>query len=104
MALKWPNKDPEEVLDYPVQFNEWLISGYDIQDTPGPTVTQEGTSDPGGLVDLIVDNIFVSGKSIITWLSGGTAGETYTFKMTAQDNATPTRTVVRRIKIKVSNK
>jgi hypothetical protein len=104
MALSWPAKDPEEVLDYPVQFDDWLIPGCNIENAPAPTVVQEGTSDPGGLTDLLVDNVFVAGKSIVTWLSGGTAGETYQFKITAQDDATPTRTVVRRVKIKVKEK
>lgn len=104
MALSWPAKDPEEVLDYPVQFDNWLITGFDILDSPAPTVAQEGVSDPGGLTDIVVDNVFVSGKAIVTWLSGGTVDETYTFKITAQDTGTPARTVVRRVKIKVKQK
>lgn len=102
MALVWPQKDPEEVLDYPVQFDDWLIPGLDI--AAGATVVQEGLSTPGGLSDLIVDNTFVSGKSIVTWLSAGTDGETYTFKITAMDTGTPIRTVVRRVKIKIKVK
>lgn len=102
MALAWPNKDPEEVLDYPVQFDDWLIPGCDI--AAGATVVQEGLSTPGGLVDLAVDGVFVSGKAIVTWLSAGTDGETYTFKITANDTGTPVRTVVRRVKIKIKVK
>lgn len=102
MALVWPNKDPEEVLDYPVQFDDWLVSGCDI--ASGATVVQEGTSEPGLLTDLVVDGVFVAGKSIVTWLSGGTADETYTFKITATDTGTPVRTVVRRVKIKIKTK
>jgi hypothetical protein len=102
MALVWPQKDPEEVLDYPVQFNDWLVSGLDI--ASGATVVQEGTSTPGGLTDLVVDGVFVAGKAIVTWLSAGTNGETYTFKITATDTGNPVRTVVRRVKIKVKTK
>lgn len=102
MALVWPQKDPEEVLDYPVQFDDWLVAGCDI--AAGATVVQEGTSTPGGLTDLTVDGAFVAGKSIVTWLSGGTSGETYTFKITANDTGNPVRTVVRRVKIKVKTK
>ena len=102
MALVWPNKDPEEVLDYPVQFDDWLIPGLDI--AAGATVVQEGLSTPQGLTDLIVDNVFVAGKSIVTWLSAGTDGETYTFKITAMDTGAPIRTVVRRVKIKIKVK
>ncbi len=102
MALTWPNKDPQEILDYPVQFDDWLVVGCDI--AAGASVVLEGSSTPGGLVDLIVDNVFVAGKSIVTWLSAGTDGETYTFKITAQDTGTPIRTVVRRVKIKIKVK
>ena len=102
MALKWPDKDPEEVLDYPVQFDDWLVDGCDI--ATGASVVQEGVSVEGGLTDLAVDNVFVVGKSIVTWLSGGTSGEKYTFKLTATDTGNPIRTVVRRIVIKVKTK
>lgn len=102
MALVWPQKDPEEILDYPVQFDDWLIAGLDI--AAGATVVQEGVSSPSGLTDIVVDGVFVSGKAIVTWLSLGTSGETYTFKITAQDTGTPIRTVVRRVKIKIKEK
>jgi len=105
VALTWPNKDPEEVLDYPVQFDDWLVPGCDIDSvTTPPTVVQEGTSVPGGLTDLVVDSIPVAGTALVVWLSGGTDNETYTFKITAQDTGTPVRTVVRRVKIKVKVK
>lgn len=102
MALSWPDKDPEEILDYPIQFDDWLIPGCDI--AAGATVVQEGVSLNGGLTDLIVDNVFVSGTSLVVWLSLGTIGEKYTFKVTAQDTGTPTRTVVRRVTIKIKAK
>lgn len=105
MALSWPEKDPEEVLDYPVQFDDWLVSGCDIDGVGSPpTVIQEGTSTPTGLTDLVVDATYVSGKSIVVWLSGGTTGDSYTFKITAADTGIPTRTVVRRVKIKIKDK
>ena len=104
MALKWPNKDPEEILDYPLQFDDWLVSGADIEGAPPPTVVQEGFSVPGGLTDIVVDSIAVAGKSIVTFLSLGTNGEKYTFKVVAQDTLTPTRTVVRRVTITVKEK
>lgn len=109
MALKFPNKDPEEVLDYPIQFDDWLVTGCDLNNgSPGfPTVDIESQT-PGNsaspLTPLSIDNIFVSGKAVVVWLSGGDAGETYTLKVTAQDNATPVRTVVRRVKITIKEK
>lgn len=105
MALSFPDKDPEEVLDYPVSFKDWLIPGCDIDGvTKPPTVVQEGTSTPNGLTDLVIDNVFVAGQSIVIWLSAGTSGESYLFKITADDTANPIRTVVRRVKIKVKDK
>jgi hypothetical protein len=102
MALVWPAKDPEEVLDYPVQFDDWLVPGCDL--AVGATVVQEGVSEPGGLTNLLVDAVFVAGKSLVVWLSSGTDGETYTFKIDADDTGTPVRTVIRRVKIKVKQK
>ena len=105
MALSFPEKDPEEVLDYPTNFTDWLVTGCDIDGvTNPPTVVQEGTSTPTGLTDVVVDAVFVAGKQIVTWLSGGTAGESYIFKITADDTGTPVRTVVRRVKIKIKQK
>jgi len=107
MALKWPDKDPQEILDYPIDLSLWLTTGSDIEATaPAPAVVQEGTSDPGGLTDIVVDNVFVAGKQIVVWLSLGTKDETYTFKATIADNQTAPqkRTLIRRVKIKVKEK
>ena len=99
--LKWPNKDPEEILDYPVDFSDWLVAGAKIDNTPALDVSLDGTSTPSGLSDIVISQIQLNstGKQVITWLSGGTDGETYQFKITATDDQTPQRTVVRRTKI-----
>lgn len=104
MALKWPDKDPEEILDYPVDFSDWLVTGAQIDDSPVVTVTQVGVSDPGGLVDLVVSQIQMANPNVVVWLTGGTNGEKYTFKIKGTDNQSPQRTYVRRVVIKVKQK
>jgi len=103
MAFKWPDKDPEEILDYPLDWVDWLITGRALDDS---TVVQDGTSTPGGLSDITImgASTYTTTQSIV-WLSGGTIGETYTFKITVSDDeAGQDRTGVRRVKIKVKQK
>ena len=103
MALKWPDKDPEEILDYPLDWTDWLGTVPPaVIDTV--SVTQDGTSDPGGLSDVTVDSQSVATPNVVAWLSGGTAGEKYTFKVTVTDDQVPERTAVRRVTLKVKNK
>jgi hypothetical protein len=73
MSLKWPSKDPDEVLDYKL---DWLGTASD----PGPLY---------GLSDIISNSLWVLPSGIskesdthddgstTIWLSGGSAGETY---------------------------
>lgn len=73
MSLKWSSKDPDEVLDYKV---DWIGTASD----PGPLY---------GISDEISDSLWVipaniskesdtfDDTSTTIWLSGGTAGETY---------------------------
>jgi hypothetical protein len=60
-------KDPDAVLDYPVDWALWLA---DVSDTLSSHTV---TADAG----LTVDSSSISGTKVIAWLSGGTAGETY---------------------------
>ena len=66
-------KDPDSVLDYPIDISAWLD---DISDT---YVSHEVLVD-GGLI--YNESISVYNNGVITvWLSGGTAGETATFTL-----------------------
>lgn len=72
-AKKWPDKDPDEVLDY--GFN-WSPRG--LRDDVILTVEAEVVEGSVG-----VDSTYVApvegaeaAQGTITWLSGGTAGET----------------------------
>ena len=64
-------KDPDAVLDYPIDFTDWLADISDTIDTFTVLVT-------GGLVwnELISSH---SNGLVTVWLSGGTAGSTATF-------------------------
>ncbi len=73
MALKWSHKDPNEVLDYRL---DWLGTAAD----PGPMYDSDDIISnslwvvPDGVASESED--FDDGSTTI-WLSGGTAGETY---------------------------
>lgn len=61
----WPSKDPQEVLDYEVDWTGRL--GSDDIDTVTWTV-------PSGITKESED---VSGAVAVIWLSGGSAGQSY---------------------------
>ncbi len=102
-VIRWPDKDPSEVLDYPVNFTDWLVSPafLDVNET---TVVQLGTSSPGGLTDLIIDTVQTTTTHVVVWLSGGTVGELYSFQVNVDDDNSPVRTAERTVVIKVTEK
>jgi hypothetical protein len=116
MALKWPQKDPAEVLDYSVEFDDWLLPGRNLAN---PTITNIEASNGESPVALNVvassPLLGISGDltasphpldTIIVWLDGGTNDVTYTLTLEADDDqASPLdRHVVRRVSIKVKEK
>ncbi len=66
MALKWPNKDPNEVLDYDLNWSARLA---------GDTIATSTWIVPDGITK---DSDSTSDTATKIWLSGGTEGETYT--------------------------
>jgi hypothetical protein len=68
MSLKWPAKDPDEVLDYRVDWTKRL--GRDTIET------SEWPDAPDGITIVTQTN---TTKSTTIWLSGGTLGQNYTF-------------------------
>lgn len=96
MALAWPPKDPDEVLDYQIDWTErlngdtistsaWTISA---ADEASPTLTEDS-------------NDIVSGNTVI-WLSSGTIGIRYslTNRITTAAGRTMDQTVYLRVKSK----
>jgi len=104
MALSWPNKDPEEVLDFPVDFALWVVSPATI--AAGATAVIESMVGDDAANPLVVDLVAVASDIVTVWLSGGVTGVKYTFKVTADDdNAVPSaRKGVRRVKLTVKEK
>lgn len=103
MALVWPNKDPEEYLDYPVDFTAWVVAGNNIDSAAAVVESQVGddTASP-----LVVELVQFGSDIVNVWLSGGVSGVSYVFKVTvSDDNVTPSdRVGVRRVKIKIKEK
>ena len=69
MALAWPFKDPDEVLDYGVDWDDRVESD-EIEASAWSFAT-----DPDGA--LVVDSSEFGALGTTVWLSGGTLGETY---------------------------
>lgn len=66
MTLKFPTKDPDAVLDYKIDWSDWMSTG-DAIDTSTWTV-------PAGIAK---DSDLSTDDTTTIWLSGGTTGETY---------------------------
>lgn len=75
MALVKKTKQPDEVIDYPVDFGEWLEvrPGYSID-----SYTIEVDDD-----DLTVVTHLKTGNIITPFLGGGVSGTTYKITVTA---------------------
>ncbi len=100
---KLVNKGPGEVLDYILDFSQWIEAGDTIQ-AAGSSVVLDGVSVPSGDTNLTIDQVIVGGNLIVAWLSGGTEGDKYTLKWTGVDDNNPVRTVVRHAKLTVKKK
>lgn len=105
--LKWPDKDPEEELDYPLSFVDWVVDP-NVLDS-GVGVIESATLPDGSAEEtptLSIDLVQLGTNVANFWLSGGTDGATYVIKATVtDDNVVPyDRTGVRRVKIKVKQK
>lgn len=68
MALKWPPKDPDELLDYKVDWSKRLGSD---------TITASAWPDPPVGISVVQESY--APKNTTIWLSGGELGQTYTF-------------------------
>lgn len=85
-------KDPDAILDYPIDFSTWLG---DISDTYlSHLVIVSGS--------ITVDNSTQAGGIITPWISGGTAGDTcsFTVRISTVGGRTDDRTFYLKIKDK----
>lgn len=78
MILGSFNKQSAEVLDYDIDYSDWI-------DTTGDHVQSAAvTATPS---DLVIDSVFVNDPRLKIWLAGGTSGTQYLIEvlMTSAD-------------------
>ena len=84
MKLRWPNKDPDAVLDYQVDWTSWL---------DGDTIATSTWVVPAGITEDSSSN-----TTLVTtiWLSSGTVGDRYEVlnRITTDGGRTDDRTTV----------
>lgn len=91
MAFIDHKKDPDAVLDWVWDWNEWLEVGETIS-----------TSDFFTTVGLVIDSDTKTTKTATVWLSGGSAGQVY--QVTNRITTTSGRTDDRSITIRVTER
>jgi hypothetical protein len=90
MALSWPFKDPDEVLDYEVDWTARL---------DGDTISTSTWIVPSGIVENSASH---TSTTTTIWLAGGTLAATYEFlnRITTAGGRTMDQTVKLKIKTK----
>lgn len=86
--LTYFTKDPDAVLDYLLDWTAWL-SGDTIE-------SHTVTADTG----LTVESTSATDTAVTVWLSGGTAGETYSFTCTIDTAAGRTDDRTSRLRVR----
>ena len=69
MSLRRFVKDPQEVLDYTIDWSEWLVAG--------DTITAVTVTPPDGIVTTVPSAPSFTTTTTKIWVSGGTAGASY---------------------------
>ena len=68
-------KHPSEVVDYALDFDDWLVGAETLSAITSVTVGSGITLGSGGQAPAI------SGTTVVFWLSGGTTGTTYAIEV-----------------------
>jgi hypothetical protein len=95
LSLKWPNKDPNEVLDYQINWARRVQSSR----TPDDTIESSTWIVPDGITSP--SDTFTDTTTTI-WLSGGTVDETY--ELTNRVVTTEGRTMDESVTIKIKER
>lgn len=90
MTLSWPTKDPDDVLDYQIDWTDLL---------DGDTIATSTWTVPSGITR---DSDTFSGVLTTIWLSGGTDAQTYV--LTNQVVTTGARTIDRSVSLTVKER
>ena len=97
MTLSWEPKDPQEVLDYSIDWNNRISSG-DALDSSAWAITTD--PDSGLTID---SNTFDGAVGTATvWLSGGTLGQEYALTNTVTTSGG--RTMEQTVRLKIQAK
>ena len=89
MALKWPNKDPDEVLDYQIDWTARLATD---------TITASTWIVPASITK---DSDSFTGTATTIWLSAGTNGTS--LKITNRIVTAKGRTMEESVNIRITN-
>lgn len=116
MALIWPPKDPDEDLDYDidwtdalysadelVQVNALLDAGLPNTITPADSVSTIAFTMPSGAAAVAHDPQVTAAKTKI-WIRGGVAGDVYEIDVLMVTASTPPRKFDRTVKLKIKDK
>lgn len=81
MAIKKFQQDPDEILDYSVDWRPWLADG-DVISGVNVSLSEES------MTDLVINEPLPQFTTTHTtvWISGGTVGETYTVSIRVTTN------------------
>lgn len=84
---RWPDKDPNAILDYELDWSAWLIAAN------SDTIATSTWIVPDGLTRALAGDSH-NDTSAVIWLSGGTAGQLYTLtnRITTTGGRTEDRT------------
>lgn len=95
MLKPWPDKDPDALLDYEMEWGDWL---------DGDTISNSEWIVPAGITKDPVkgDRVSDAGTETIIWLQGGTEGQKYilTNRITTAAGRIDDRTVTLKIRSK----
>jgi len=93
MATDWPDKDPDDVLDYTADFSDYM-DGTEVF-TGSPTVTAESG------ITVNSSAFDATNTKIVAWLSGGTDGKRYLVRCKGTTDNGVARTIERTMRIAV---
>ena len=101
--FKWPAKDPDEILDYDIDWTAGLLSADEIDagsTSPADTIVTSTFTLPAG--SLTASSTSNSTTHTKIWLSGGVLGITY--QITNEITTAAGRKMDRTVEIKIKSK
>lgn len=104
MARRWPNKDPDEVLDYKIDFTDLLASE---PAEPGDTIDGDpeweiAPADSPGLTQAAGHPPTHDDTSATIWLEGGVSGQQYEIRCRIETAGGRTMEVTYRLLVQTS--